>query len=905
MMAGGMSGGGKARLPRGERSARCVLSMKTLVRALLLTLSVSTVPLAAQVAGPSPLASEQAAEAVVPASLLLEESRADRALQMGFSATAAGSYREILRAPGLSADTAQRVTLSLVTALLDGGEIREADKLLQAYDGPKTTAYQLRSGLIAMVDRRVGAAKAAVAAGKVEDLPAVDVGWWYFLQAQIADAENDIERRNAANAQANAAAVSELQRTRFAVAQDFAMLRRAPLDETRLAALKKSVEDNQGRSIGYEIVRIYARALAGADRKDEALVLLQRQLATVPPSERNTTDQLRLVLGMIAGERSSTGRNAFKELLRSGQRPETQRIALSLLASGATTEAERTQLKRDLQDLIDAPTAHPIVEHLLLMRAQLSLRDKQYAAAEGDARSLLDKYPGTPLKTEALGVRLAVAWDLKRYQAAADLSAQLRAILPPGRERAELGVLQAEAFFRARDYKSAADAYDAALREAPAVVSAGVLIFQRVFSDIRANQLESAAKQLDEAANNPALDPLNRWQAEWNLVKEMQVRGQSEAASARVDRLLASGAEGVPEELRIRLMWLRAKLAYDSSEAEVALTQADAVLDALGKASSVDAALRANVSSNTQLLKAQALLLLKRDKEAFETLEKLRKDHQGSSAAQNSFLVQAGYLEQLGDLARAQGVLQSFVDAEEYKASPYVPVALYRIALILERQGLDRHLREAYEKMLERLVRDYPNDEMVFYARLKQGDLLRKLNDFSSARQIYENLINNQSKHPEVLLAQMALANCLFAQGTNSVVNYESASTIFERVRDLPSAPVDLRAEAGFMWGNALAKRAQTLQPQQAREQMAKAQSVLWSVVDSFLLDPNAAKQLGATGPWWIGRSLLELGQIHEAAGRLDEAQRAYQLIVDKKLPGILQAQAKLTRFRPLEAGKP
>ena len=45
-------------------------------------------------------------------------------------------------------------------------------------------------------------------------------------------------------------------------------------------------------------------------------------------------------------------------------------------------------------------------------------------------------------------------------------------------------------------------------------------------------------------------------------------------------------------------------------------------------------------------------------------------------------------------------------------------------------------------------------------------------------------------------------------KGANSVVNYESASAIFERLRDLPSAPVDLRVEAGFKWGYALAKRA-------------------------------------------------------------------------------------------------
>jgi hypothetical protein len=36
----------------------------------------------------------------------------------------------------------------------------------------------------------------------------------------------------------------------------------------------------------------------------------------------------------------------------------------------------------------------------------------------------------------------------------------------------------------------------------------------------------------------------------------------------------------------------------------------------------------------------------------------------------------------------------------------------------------------------------------------------------------------------------------------------------------------------------------------------------------------------------------------------LDEAQRAYHLIVDNKLYGGAQAQAKLARFHPLEKAK-
>jgi TolA-binding protein len=783
------------------------------------------------------------------------------------------------------------VGLSLVTALLDAGELAAAEQALQAYEGPRNSTYQLRAGLLAVNNRRLTQARAALAAGRVEELSDADKGWWYFLQASVTDAEGVIVQANGLYEQAARAAVSELQRARFVLGQEQSRLRSGQVSEAQLATLRGNMERFQGTRTGYTAVRTYAAALAGLGRSVEAQAVLQRQLSVLPITERDAADQLGLMLGLIAGEGSAARRQAFRQLLRDAQRPETQRVALQLLVRGAKTPAEREQLRRDLSELIGAPTQNPIIEDLLLVRAQAALADKAYAPAEEDARVLLERYPGSPLKAAALGVRLAVAWDSKRYRMAADVIAQLRGVIPPGRERAELGVLLAEAFFRAEDYRNAADAYEASLHEAPLAAPAGVLLFQRVLSDIRADRLDAAAKQLDEAGPDAGFDPVNRWQAEWNLMKKMQEKGLTQAASGRVEKLLAGGSAGVPEELRIRLLWLRAKLSLDNGQSEAALTQADELLASLAQPGQLEAELRTNVTSNTQLLKAQALLALARDAEGFAVMEKLRVDYHSTEAARYSYLVQAGYLTQKGDLAGAQRVLINFVNTVEYRQSEYAPLALYQAALILERQGLDRQLQEAY-KLLEQLVRDYPHDDLVFSARMKQGGLLRKLNDFPAARQVYEFLVNNYPGHPDELVAQLELANSLFAQGAGTA---DSASAIFERLRDLPSAPVDLRAEAGFMWGYALAKRGQ----------IPKAQAVYWSVVEGFLLDPAQAAKLEAKGRWWVSKTLLELAQIHEDAGRLDEAQRAYQLIIDNKLSGSAQAQAKLARFRPPAAPTP
>jgi len=863
--------------------------MKLSVRVVLLLCVLASV-LRAQLASESPLSSAPAAAATAPGNWIVAEGRAASALQSGFPATATVLYRTILADPALPAEARPRMRQALITALLDAGDVAAAEQEIATYDGPKDSPYRLRAGLVAANARRLAPARAELAEVNAEDLPAVDRGWWHFLQAQIAELENDFTRANAQYTQAIQAAVSEQQRARFSLGQSLSILRGAAPGEAELAALRANMENFSGRALGFDSARYYAVGLAKLGRQNEAIAVLERQLLLVPASERNVADQMRLLIGLIAGETNPTARRAFRELVRSGLRPETQRTALYALARGTRSAAEREQLRRDLTELINGVQIHPIIEDLLLVRAQTALQDKRANDAERDARELLDRFPGSPLKAAALGVRLAVAWDARLYRTAADVSTQLRAALQPGRERSELGVLLAEAFFRSGDFKSAADAYDAALREAPQVVPAGRLIFQRVLSDVRAGQIDAAAKLLDEMAGNAAFDAENRWQAEWNLVREMQVRGRSAEAMARVERLMAgSAAASVPAELRVRLLWLRAKLAFDNGQYAIAVTHADELLARLPAAPT---GLDAEVAGAGVLLKAQALLELGQDAEGAALLEKLRAEQKTAKVAVYSFIVQASRQAKRGELAAAQKTLLDMVEA--HKASEYAPFALYEAALYAERQGLDRNLEDAHRN-LERLVRDYPNDELVFYARLKQGDLLRKLNDFGAARLVYEDLINNRGQHPDILLAQLGLGATLFAQGTANPGNYEAAGAIYERLRDLPSAPTDLRVEAGYMWGYAQARRGQA----------ASALTIYWGVVDAFLLDSAKAAQLGATGRYWISRTLLELGQLLEEGGKLDEAQRAYQLVLDHDLGGAAQAQAKLARFRAAPEAKP
>jgi len=118
---------------------------------------------------------------------------------------------------------------------------------------------------------------------------------------------------------------------------------------------------------------------------------------------------------------------------------------------------------------------------------------------------------------------------------------------------------------------------------------------------------------------------------------------------------------------------------------------------------------------------------------------------------------------------------------------------------------------------------------------------------------------------------------------------------LLEHLRDRVDAPVDVRVEAGFNLGLVLKQRGE----------VEKAASVWWrDVVTAFLIDTKMRTQLGAKGPYWMARTLLELGALREQQGKLEEAKEAWLLILKSNLPGDGQANAKLAAYGVTGTGR-
>lgn len=818
---------------------------------------------------------------------------ARRALELGFPATAAEIYRELLKRPG----TDERLmTLSLAAALIADNRALESEPLLQDFKGYRGAAWHLYAGLAAMQTKRFEPARGELPAVKEKEgeLTPEERGWWLYLQGLVAEMGPDraraIETAKNFYQQAIAAGTSTYARVRFEIAYDQALLRMRAPTPAELEDMRQRMETNAGRDTGYGAAVTYAVGLNAAGRRSDALAVLNQQLLSLPAQERARADVFQLQIGMIAGATDGAGRNALLQLLRSGRDAGRQRIALQLLAEKSLQEPVRGQFRTELSRLIAAPTPHPIYEDLLLFRANFSLAEKNFTAAEEDARTLLDKFPGSALKPLALAVLTSSAWEQKRYRTVVEsatraVDAQSKESSSGKQARAELNLLVAEAWFRAGDFRPAADAYAVVLRDPPAGAKLGDLMFQRVQAEIEAGSPDAAQPVLDALAANPAFDVESRWQAEWNLARALIGRADPEQAAvayARVNRLLGGPATGLSPELRARMKWLQARLALDIAEPararEIVTKELPPLLAGLAPA------LKIEIESAAALLKAEASFALKDEGAALTTLEKLRTDFPKTSAAVASYVTQANYYAEQEKTVEAQQLYIKL--AETFPDDEQAPSALYSAALQAERRGQ----LEGANNLVVDMVRKYPNHALVFPARMKQGDLLRLLNQYPQAQQVYELLVNSPvfSSRPDAVLAQLALADCRNAQSFNDPAQAEAALNLYERVRERVDVPVDVRVEAGYKLGLVVMRKSD----------LEKAASVWWvDVVAPFLLDPIQAEKLGAKGRRWMALTLLDLGDLRQSQDKLEEAKQAWGKILEAKLPGEAEARMRLAPY--------
>lgn len=883
------------------------LNPSTLLRVffmLLLGLAAGLAGLSAQ----APLVQDQLLLRDTAASVRLDwrlES-AERALRSGLSGLAEAEFRRILTDPTLLSDEVDAIRIRLAAALIAQQRYQGAAATLDSVsEAGRNSTYALYAAVALYGDG--AAVDLAALDAQLEQvdrlqLSRVDLPWFYLLRGLQADlaGESDGVLLQFERAVQAASRVSEAQLAFFESLVFHQKILQTPASDALAAEMRSQLRRFEGEAAAYTYAREYAVILYNQGRSKEAVEVIDAERAnrSLGAEER---EQLLLLKAVILGADAPVAREALQELLRTGQNREVLRVALQLLAQ--TWNSNTDSLPGFLNQLIARAEPHPLLGQIYYLRAQLALTRAQLALeqgdvataseanalAEADARYMLEQFPG--LKQITNVYRLLAYAALQRtppqYRAAADFLTQLRDQTQNVNERSVLNQLIGDAYFLNADYVNAVDFYEVARSQGIESEANGELFLRLITAKLRAGQLDSALQRMDEVDFSGNINSADRWRAEWNIVQALRAGGQLERALQRVRLLLqSSSSSNVATELDLRLRWMEAYLSFlfgDVAELQGRLDALLARLNALPPEALTEEGSKL-LGTELLLLKARVLIAAGDTTEGMALLQRLRTESAQSSAAQRSYMIEADYLASIGDFKATQQTLALL--AATYPDSVLAPQAIFEAALYCERRGPD-FFAEAVRLHNEVVVR-YPQDELVFSARLKQGDLLRKMNDFAGAQLIYENVIHSYPRHPRRYMAELSRADCMLALVQNTPSQLANVALSLEQIIDTPNLPVNFQAEAGYKWGFALSKRGMK----------AEAKEVYTLMISSLLLDQATAARLGPSGRYWVSRMLLATADILETEGDLNEARRVYRKMVAFNLPGRNLAQGRVERLQ-------
>jgi TolA-binding protein len=820
---------------------------------------------------------------------------AERALNSGLAGLAEQLYRGILATPGSSA-SASDLRIRLAASLIAQRRFVAARAVLEevAEERRDDVFYLYRAvsyyGNGQNVD--VEAFNQSLELISAPTLKSSDRPWLYLMQGLQAEMAGNVEQVAPAFEKAKSLAVSKAQRAFFdslVVRED---ILRTPSNEALAAEIRVKLEEFSGDVAAYPYAREYAIIQYNLGRSVEAIQAIDRELANTQAGYGSRErEQLLLLKGIILGADASSGRAALRELVRNGKNREVMGVALQLLAR-AKSALESTELSGFLNEMIARPDAHPLLGQMYYIRSQLALADGKTAVAEADARFLLEQFPG--LNQIPNVYRLLAYAALQRmpaqYRAAADFLIQLRDQTEDSEVRKELNQLIGDCYFLNADYVNAVDFYQAARFRGVGTDRDGEFFLRLISAEVRAGQIELALQHIDEADFSGSISVSDRWRAEWNVAQALQANGGARDALKRVRLLLEHGSTGsVPAALDLRLRWLEARLALIVGEADGVRERVDALLARMESIpdGTLDASEARMLKTEMLLLKADILVRSGEANAGMEVLNGLRVGYAKSSAAERSYLAEANYHASINDFEAAQATLLTL--ASSYPASALAPQALFEAALHCERRG-PVYFAEAV-RVHNDLVGRYPTDPLYFAARLKQGDLLRQMNDFAGAQVVYENLINRFPEHPRRYVAELSRADCMLALARDNDAQLENVALTLERLIDIPNLPAAFQAEVGYKWGFALMRR----------DASDAAREVFSLIFSRFLLDGENAARLGPIGRYWMSRTLLELGALLVAGDEPAEARRVYLKMVAYNLPGRNLAQSRADALQVVE----
>ncbi len=640
--------------------------------------------------------------------------------------------------------------------------------------------------------------------------------------------------------------------------------------------LQKLADDLKGKVLtfigtpeGFQYAKQYASVLFRLGRENEAVDIINQQLEISLAPE---IDKEELNIISAAMTKNPTKQLAIlSDVLRKTTSAEVVELAIELISANRQIKsADIDKLLSDVFDNISIKTK----DRIIIERAKRAIKSKDRQKATTFAQRIVDEFPNSKYKADALRILAWAAWENNppQYRLAATNLSELASLQDNQSQKNEFLYLAATCYFMDKDYATAASIFEQVAEKIPN--KQGAVLNRIVDAYLAQNNEQLALRFLDKAYKNKTINEEEIWNAEWKIISYYEKANLTEKALDRIDTAI-SASTNFSSLLKVRMMWLRAIISETSKNYARTVKYCNDILTLPNKEELKQQILK-EIMANTMLLKASCLEKMggkKNLQESESTYEKLRKEFPNTEAVPVSYLYQARTNAQMKLFDKAYKLCIAL--SENSHNAQFKYPALCDAAEYLKKMATDSSYTEAL-KVLENLCAEFPNDARNFYARLWQAEILRLINSFADANKLYNEITNKFEKHPEVYLAWLGLGDSILAQYPRPT----DAIPIFERLYSLPNVPISAKAEAAFKWSFALRKS----------NRVSEANEVAWLTSTALLKNTN----INSISKYWIGRNLYAMAESLEESESTRDAISAYKLIIQYKLPSYKTAQQKL-----------
>lgn len=833
--------------------------------------------------------------------------------------------------------------LILASAQIECGLFAEAEKTLNEI-GAGSSAKTLRLAWAKIGQYQLSEAENIFKQIAFDELSPGDRPW-YMLANGIFDKNNgNDEAAKIHFGNAGALGIDSTQRSQFEYIRAWADVTFAPeLSEEDIEELREDMIRHKGTRNGAHYAKmlalsIYRKARAG---DSETHRQARQVLNDARPLPQDLVPEFDFLEGLLQdSDTDENVRRAFMRVLRSpnaekslqeaaltgllrhvnalalsGEKDAATNAANEIIpflagggknnSAGSVATASTPSLSGRPSTLAPARIQADLLDLGIFTRARIARLIGNQRELRSAVDELLEKCPKSPYIANALRMQIDEKRKAGEYRSAIPDLEKLRDTVSSPTEKAKANFILADCYFQSGDHRLAADAYSKINTSGELKKYSGEIFFQRLLSQLLAQDFDAAKKLIAEQKNafangSATFDRDWLFQAESALIENLRSAGELEEAQSECERFLEQSE--IPDAYRIRVLWWDTLLAIELSDPDKAITNADEILRALkthpqGVASiPVDIhTLQAGITS----LRTRALLLKSDSKEELAAVRKefksLRERFPDSKAAAVSYLDEGRALANNNMNVEALSCFEELIRSCESKPefSRYVEIAYFEAAQQELALGKPKDAVARFNTVGEK----FKDSPLTFYATLRVGDLLREQNAFDDALEIYKKLTPSGSNHPEWPRVEISKADCLLAKASGVKQSDDSdrgaqeslkeACNSYEKLFYSSAASIELRAEAGYKWGEAWAKRADLLEDPTREEQdtiRREARKILWQVTETIFnqasrggIDPS--ETWGVTSGYWLSRCFFKIGDLSEQIGDYEDARKAYTQI--------------------------